>query len=97
MLERRIQSNPFELAKVLRQLSLGQQPSLWDLLKDNRIPLGLIVGGEDEKFCRLNQEMSEVCQYTQLVLFKGCGHTLHLENPLLLAQTIQIFLERQEG
>jgi 2-succinyl-6-hydroxy-2,4-cyclohexadiene-1-carboxylate synthase len=94
MLERRIQGNPFELAKALRQLSLGQQPSLWDLLKENRIPLCLVVGGEDEKFCRLNQEMSQVCQDTQLVLFKGCGHTLHLENPSLLAQTIQTFIEK---
>ena len=88
MLARRLQNNPVELSKSLRQLSTGYQPSLWGKLPENSVPLLLIVGQLDEKFVNINVEMFNSCKFSHLELVDNCGHTIHLENPSLFVQKI---------
>ncbi|KAL9246308.1 hypothetical protein vseg_019859 [Gypsophila vaccaria] len=85
------------LAKALSDLSVGRQPSLWKDLGDCKIRLRFIVGEKDEKFQKINQricnEMGEDVDY-DAVEVTGCGHAVHLENPLAVVTLIRQFLTK---
>ena len=49
---RRLRSRSGELAKSLRNLSVGRQPSLWDHLAVNRVPILALAGEYDKKIVR---------------------------------------------
>jgi 2-succinyl-6-hydroxy-2,4-cyclohexadiene-1-carboxylate synthase len=90
--ESRLRNNPRELAKSLRNLGTGCQPSLWDKLQQNQTPLLLIVGEYDAKFIAINSEIVRLCQSARLAVATQCGHNIHFENPQLFAQYVQNFL-----
>jgi 2-succinyl-6-hydroxy-2,4-cyclohexadiene-1-carboxylate synthase len=92
MLERRRQNNPAELAKSLRYLGTGAQPSLWTELALNRVPLCLVVGELDQKFVAINREMRSLCPSAHLEIIKGCGHNIHFENERGFADRLIEFL-----
>ncbi|MCP6761363.1 MAG: 2-succinyl-6-hydroxy-2,4-cyclohexadiene-1-carboxylate synthase [Fischerella sp. CENA71] len=92
LLEIRTKNNPVELAKSLRLMGTGCQPSLWEKLKDNPNSLLLLVGESDEKFVEINQEMAEMCQYCQLKIISNTSHNIHFEKPKDFVENIQIFL-----
>jgi 2-succinyl-6-hydroxy-2,4-cyclohexadiene-1-carboxylate synthase len=92
IMEQRSQNQPYELAKSLRYLSTGLQPSLWNLLKKHSQPLLLLVGERDRKFCTINQEMAEYCPTAQLKVVPNCGHVVHLEHPIAFTNYVQAFL-----
>ncbi|OIP68813.1 MAG: 2-succinyl-6-hydroxy-2,4-cyclohexadiene-1-carboxylate synthase [Oscillatoriales cyanobacterium CG2_30_40_61] len=79
--EHRLNNNPLELSKSLRYLGTGNQPSLWEKLSENQIPLLLLVGELDHKFKQINQEMNQLCPVSQLQIIPNCGHNILIENP----------------
>ncbi|MGF1496958.1 MAG: 2-succinyl-6-hydroxy-2,4-cyclohexadiene-1-carboxylate synthase [Elainellaceae cyanobacterium] len=85
MYQRRLTNRPKELARSLRHAGTGRQPSLWSRLADCRIPLHLLVGDRDEKFCAINRRMAQCCPAAQLHLLPELGHNLHLEDPQRVA------------
>lgn len=91
MLEQRFNNSPAQLAKALRNLSTGMQPSLWENLSKNEIPLLLMAGALDPKFVQINQQMQQLCKYSQLKVIPSCGHNIHFENPDLFIEKIQTF------
>lgn len=93
IVQSRLQNDPANLAQSLRQLSTGRQPSLWQKLKQNQVPLLLLVGELDSKFVRINTEMVELCELATLKVIDQCGHNIHLENPDVFAQQIRSFFE----
>lgn len=92
MLESRLQSNPLELAKSLRNLSTGCQPSLWTKIQENLIPLLLLVGERDPKFISINAEIASLCDFAQLEIVSNCGHNIHRENVNQFVEKSRIFL-----
>lgn len=90
MLEQRQQNQPHKLAKSLRNLGTGSQPSLWVKLAQNQVPLLLLVGDLDRKFVQINQEMQTLCSSAKLQIMTGCGHNVHFEN-------VQGFVESLRG
>lgn len=96
LLGRRLQNRPVELARSLRYLGTGSQPSLWNELVNGAVPLVLMVGELDQKFVQINQEMQRICQGAnapaQLQIVPGCGHTIHFENASEFLQRLQEFL-----
>ncbi|MFM7407340.1 MAG: 2-succinyl-6-hydroxy-2,4-cyclohexadiene-1-carboxylate synthase [Cuspidothrix sp.] len=91
MLESRITNHPLNLVKSLQFMGTGSQPSLWELLTKNTIPLLLLVGEKDEKFIDINQAMNEKCNFIQLKIINQVGHNIHLENTLAFVENIQNF------
>lgn len=87
----RLKNNPFELAKSLRNLSTGLQPSLWNELKHNEIPLLLLVGEKDEKFKQINTEMATCCPSSTLKIISNTGHNIHWENMITFVKEIRQF------
>lgn len=92
MVQRRRQNNPILLAKSLRYLGTGQQPSLWDELKNLRNPILLLVGELDEKFRAIATQMQKLSPRIQLQIVKNCGHNIHLEKPAEFIKKIKDFL-----
>ncbi|WP_315790868.1 2-succinyl-6-hydroxy-2,4-cyclohexadiene-1-carboxylate synthase [Fischerella sp. JS2] len=92
LIEIRTQNNPIELAKSLRFMGTGCQPSLWEKLKDNQNDLLLLAGENDEKFIDINKQMAKLCQYCQLKILNYAGHNIHFENPNVFVENIKLFL-----
>ena len=67
------------LAKALRCMSPGRQAPLWDALKEGP-PQLVVVGSEDEAYCRIADEMAENNTKASVVRLDGCGHAVHVEN-----------------
>jgi len=93
MLERRLQNNPSELAKSLRNMGTGNQPSLWEKLPEVKIPLLLLVGEMDKKFVAINSEMARLLPVAKMQIIPDSGHNIHLENPPFLVKNIINFAE----
>lgn len=91
-LKRRLENNPRELAKSLRFMGTGNQPSLWERLTINQIPLLLLVGERDEKFRKINTEIASIAPHTQLEIVPKAGHNVHFENPTGYLKSLTQFL-----
>ncbi|MCC5639023.1 2-succinyl-6-hydroxy-2,4-cyclohexadiene-1-carboxylate synthase [Nostoc sp. CHAB 5844] len=89
MLESRLQNQPLELAKSLKFMGTGSQPSLWEKLKDNIVPSLLVVGNNDKKFLTINTKMAKICKLTQLKIISNSAHNIHLENTKYFVQNIK--------
>ena len=92
MIENRLQNNPTELTKSLRFMGTGVQPSLWDKLQENKIPMLLLVGENDRKFIDINTRMAQVNDLCQLKIIENAAHNIHLENTSLFVENTQYFL-----
>lgn len=88
----RLRNRAVGLANCLRGLSTGAQPSLWNRLTELDIPTLLIAGALDVKFTDINRRMADALPKAQLAIFAENGHSVHLENPGLYAQTVRDFL-----
>jgi 2-succinyl-6-hydroxy-2,4-cyclohexadiene-1-carboxylate synthase len=91
IIESKLQNNPFELARALRNLSTGCQPCLWDKLKQNGNPLLLLAGEYDNKFLSINTEMASLCEAARLEIISSCGHNIHFEDVNAFVKQIRQF------
>ncbi len=91
MLESRLQNYPIELAKSLQFMGTGSQPTLWEKLPENTIPLLLIAGAYDQKFIDINTEMAQICSVAELKIIHNSGHNTHFENTWEFVQNIKGF------
>lgn len=84
------------LAKALSGLSTGRQPSLWEDLKHAKSRFLLIVGERDEKFKKIAHGICGKLEKGKVVEICNCGHAVHMENPLLVIQSIREFVTSLE-
>ncbi|QFS48188.1 2-succinyl-6-hydroxy-2,4-cyclohexadiene-1-carboxylate synthase [Nostoc sphaeroides] len=91
MIKSRLQNNPHELDKSLRFMGTGCQPSLWQKLQENNIPLLLLVGEYDKKFISINNQMDQICEFAQLKIISNAGHNIHFENTFAFVENIKDF------
>ncbi|MEG4350472.1 2-succinyl-6-hydroxy-2,4-cyclohexadiene-1-carboxylate synthase [Microcoleus sp. LAD1_D3] len=80
LIETRLANNPLELAKSLRNMGTGNQPSLWGKLEQNQLPLLLLAGEYDDKFTTINTEIASLCPAATLEIVPKAGHNIHFEN-----------------
>jgi 2-succinyl-6-hydroxy-2,4-cyclohexadiene-1-carboxylate synthase len=92
ILAQRSQQSPSALAQSLREMSIGNQPNLWQKLSEYQQPLRLIVGERDRKFVEINQEMATICRSAELVIVSKLGHNIHFEDSLLFQSLLRDFL-----
>jgi 2-succinyl-6-hydroxy-2,4-cyclohexadiene-1-carboxylate synthase len=78
----RLRSTPQGLAAALRGLGTGALPSLWERLRELRMPTSVIVGERDEKFEAIGREMAlRIPTAERFLVVAGAGHAVHLEQP----------------
>jgi len=82
------------LGQSLRDSGTGSQESLWERLHELAMPVLLIVGKEDAKFCKIAHEMKGLIgDNAQLEVIAEAGHTVHLEQSQQVAQLLNRFLQ----
>jgi 2-succinyl-6-hydroxy-2,4-cyclohexadiene-1-carboxylate synthase len=80
--EWRLRHDPAGLARSLRVLGLGRMPDLSPRLGEVRVPVRLLVGGEDAKFRRVAHDMAARLGGDPSVrVVPGAGHNVVLERP----------------
>ncbi|TYR82045.1 2-succinyl-6-hydroxy-2,4-cyclohexadiene-1-carboxylate synthase [Priestia megaterium] len=80
------------LANSLRGMGTGAQLSLWKHLHKVNLPVLLITGELDEKFCRIGKEMVNLfpCVHHEVVF--QTGHAIHVEQPEIFGKIVSEFL-----
>ncbi len=94
LLQNRLTNHPQELAKSLRNLGTGNQPSLWETLKLNSLPLLLLAGETDGKLIGINTEIARLCPNSHLEIIPKTGHNIHWENPAEYIKIVRDFCVR---
>jgi 2-succinyl-6-hydroxy-2,4-cyclohexadiene-1-carboxylate synthase len=89
---RRLAGDAGGLARSLRRLGLGAQPSYWSALPGIRTPALLLSGERDEKFTTLAHRMAAELPMVWGHVFPGVGHAPHLEAPEAWAREVVGFL-----
>jgi len=89
-------NDPANLALALRLLGTGLQPSFWDDLAQNSVPISFFVGEKDERYVEIGHQMVKLTPASDLEIFPLCGHTLHLENRELFLDRLRFFFNKQE-
>jgi pimeloyl-ACP methyl ester carboxylesterase len=74
----RLRNDPVELAKSLRGMGTGSQPSLWDELLELRVPALAVAGELDKKFVEIGCRIEESTM-VEFVSVPEVGHSVHAE------------------
>jgi len=80
------------LVGSLKGAGAGTQEWLLPQLPKLSMPLLLIVGSLDTKYCQLAQEMKTALRSSRLCVVEGAGHNVHLEKPGQYTRTLEAFL-----
>ncbi|WP_088809856.1 MULTISPECIES: 2-succinyl-6-hydroxy-2,4-cyclohexadiene-1-carboxylate synthase [unclassified Listeria] len=76
----------------LAGVGTGELPSYWADLVELDIPVLLIAGELDEKFCRIAKEVQSLLPNATYVSVKDAGHAVHLEAPEEVSKMINNWL-----
>jgi 2-succinyl-6-hydroxy-2,4-cyclohexadiene-1-carboxylate synthase len=87
----RLQNRAVGLANSLRGVGTGAQPALHAQLSALDLPVLLIAGELDAKFCCTARQMARDLPHATLHIVAGAGHTVHLEQPAVFAQLVRQF------
>jgi len=96
LLKRRSQGDPGQLARSLRLMGTGVQPSLWSRLGDIACPVLFVVGELDDKYQRLAERMLPLCPRSQVAIIPGAGHNSHFERPAEYGEAVHRFFSEHE-
>ncbi|MGH9164351.1 MAG: alpha/beta fold hydrolase [Acidimicrobiales bacterium] len=81
------------LADALRHLGTGNQEPLWGRLLDIAMPVLLVAGERDERFCELAMRMGAwIGGLASLAMVPAAGHACHLERPDAFADLLRPWL-----
>ena len=92
----RLQNDPNGLANSLKGFGTGRQPSWWHKLQELDVPVLLMSGELDEKFCKIADEMNRLFPKSKTVEIKEAGHAIHVEEPDKFDTIVKKFLIEQD-
>lgn len=93
----RLTNSAHGLASSLRLCGTGNQPPLWEQLHALPMPVLIIAGDMDPKFCALADRMHSLIPHSDLHIVPGAGHTVHLEKTEACAAVIDEWLLRTKS
>lgn len=88
----RLHQRPLGLANSLRGMGVGRQEPLWQRLAELSMPVLVITGALDEKYCSIGQRMTACLPRARLEIVPAAGHAVHLEQPEAFIQCVLDFL-----
>lgn len=88
LLRRRALQDPMEQAHILETLGTGNLPSLWHEMPKFRVPIHLICGESDLKFCSIANRMLSLNTQIDLTVVAKAGHVVHWESPRAVIERI---------
>jgi 2-succinyl-6-hydroxy-2,4-cyclohexadiene-1-carboxylate synthase len=84
----RLRHDAAGLTQSLVQHGLGKMPDLRPFLGQVQTQVELVVGERDDKFVKLNQELTSLLPHARLTIVPDVGHNVPLENPVAVAQLL---------
>jgi 2-succinyl-6-hydroxy-2,4-cyclohexadiene-1-carboxylate synthase len=93
-IEARRRNDPWELARSLRGMGTGSQPSLWEELGGLAVPALAVAGERDGKYAGISSRMASVSPKVGAVVLPGVGHNAHDEAPSEYSALLGRFLDR---
>jgi 2-succinyl-6-hydroxy-2,4-cyclohexadiene-1-carboxylate synthase len=93
LIDIRRRNDPRELARSLRGMGTGSQPSLWEELAGLRTPTLAVAGGSDERYVGIASRMASSSPHVRAAVVPGAGHNVRLEAPEAYLALLQGFLE----
>ena len=94
--EQRLRNSPVGLANSLRGVGTGAQPALQERLATLSLPVLLLAGILDTKFCTIAQQMAHVLPDAHVHIVPEAGHTVHLEQPEVFDLLVKDFCNYNE-
>jgi 2-succinyl-6-hydroxy-2,4-cyclohexadiene-1-carboxylate synthase len=91
-IEERLHNDPAELARSLRGMGTGSQPSLWNELPDLTVPALAVAGELDDKFVGISRRMAALSPGMRPAMVPGAGHNVHAETIGLYLSLLRPFL-----
>ncbi|MFY0762619.1 2-succinyl-6-hydroxy-2,4-cyclohexadiene-1-carboxylate synthase [Metabacillus dongyingensis] len=88
----RLKNDEAGLANSLLGMGTGSQKSLWDSLDSLEIPVLLLSGELDEKFCGIAKEMKDLLPLSTFIKIIGAGHAVHVEQPQIFGRIVNEFI-----
>ncbi|MGM0897363.1 MAG: 2-succinyl-6-hydroxy-2,4-cyclohexadiene-1-carboxylate synthase [Bacillota bacterium] len=79
------------LANSLKGMGTGSQRSYWDCLPELKMPVLLVTGELDPKFCAIAREMQELLPNAEHRIISA-GHAIHVEKPAEFATIVKELL-----
>ncbi|GCE17701.1 2-succinyl-6-hydroxy-2,4-cyclohexadiene-1-carboxylate synthase [Dictyobacter kobayashii] len=89
--QQRLRNNTRGLANSLRGVGTGAQPAIHDRLAEITVPVLLLTGEDDQKFCAVARDMAEHFPQSQHRIIPGAGHTIHFEQPEVFENIVRKF------
>ncbi len=93
-LRMRLDCSPAGLAASLRGMGAGRQPWLGERLSELRMPVFLITGSLDEKFCGIARTMAGAIRGSTWEAVEGAAHNVHATHPAEVARIVERALEQ---
>lgn len=90
----RMGNSPSELARSLRLMGTGRQPSLWDELQKIEGLVLSIAGALDGKYVELVQQMAVLMPNMRTAIISDAGHNIHAERPNVYLELLTDFLKK---
>ena len=92
LMERRRNNDAAGLARSLRLMGTGSQPSLWAQLPGMRVPWLAVAGELDWRYGETMRDMVSLSEKGRLVTVRDAGHNTHFENPDGFSRALRDFL-----
>jgi 2-succinyl-6-hydroxy-2,4-cyclohexadiene-1-carboxylate synthase len=89
----RCRNDPGELARSLRGMGTGSQPSLWGELEGLAVPALAVAGELDEKYAGISTRMASLSPWIESVVVPEAGHTVHAETPAVYVSLLKRLLD----
>ncbi|KGR88806.1 esterase [Ureibacillus massiliensis 4400831 = CIP 108448 = CCUG 49529] len=90
----RLSQKEIGLAGSLRGMGTGAQKSLWSKLNQLKMPVYLLTGELDVKFCNIAMQMKKQLDFGEHIIIKNVGHAIHVENPTQFATIVKDILTK---
>ena len=82
LIESRLKNNnPRELARALKGLGTGVQPSLWDRISNSDLTIHFITGELDARYKEIGEQLALRVPTIDVHVVPNAGHNVHLEQP----------------
>lgn len=92
--EQRMRNKAIGLANSLRGMGTGVQRSLWGELVNVQMPVILLTGEHDEKFCKIAEEMNAMLPNCEWHTINDVGHAIHVEESEMFGRIVSGFIEK---
>jgi 2-succinyl-6-hydroxy-2,4-cyclohexadiene-1-carboxylate synthase len=91
----RLRNSAVGLANSLRGMGAGQQSALWSSLASLELPVHIIVGQRDRRYCQIAERMHSLLPNSGLSIVADAGHTVHLDQPAQFVHAVATILDKK--